>query len=137
MEALKGIQCDIHFHPWAGATFWRNVIACDMAVIPIEKGNALWWGKPENKLVLLWQLGMPVLTTATPVYRRVMDDAGLDMSCSSAAAWGEQLEKLIRSSSAELREIGEHGRHFANRAYSKEEFIQRFDTAFASLGFET
>jgi hypothetical protein len=136
MDALKGIECDKHFHCWEQAVFSRNIIACDLAVIPIDRTNALWWGKPENKLVLLWNLGMPVLTSATPVYRRVMDVAGIDMSCASLAEWGAQLEKLSGMSAAELGAIGSRCREYASATYSRAEFTARFDAAFASLGFD-
>ncbi len=137
LAALNGIECDRHFHRWDRASFSSDIIAGDVAVIPIERANALWWGKPENKLVLLWQLGMPVLTTATPVYRRVMDSAGLPMTCATASEWGEQLERLLTADPATLEAIGRQGRDFANRAYSKEEFVARFDRAFESIGFST
>jgi len=135
-NALKGIDCDKRFHSWERATFSKLITDCDLAVIPIEQSNALWWGKPENKLVLLWQLGMPVLTTATPVYARVMDAAGLDMICASPQQWGEQLERLINSSSVELAAIGDRCRQFACSSYSKDEFLKRFDAAFASIGLD-
>lgn len=134
MDALKGIECETHFHCWDRSTFSRKITTCDVAVIPINRSNALWWGKPENKLVLLWQLGMPVLTTATPVYRRVMDSAEADMTCSSIIAWGEQLERLMSSSAAELGAIGRKVRKYATSAYSRDEFLNRFDAAFASIG---
>ena len=106
-----------------------------MAVIPIDRSNALWWGKPENKLVLLWQLGMPVLTSATPVYRRVMGAAGVEMSCATAAEWGEQLKRLIGADAPTLEVIGRRCRAFADQAYSREEFVRRFDQAFEAIGF--
>jgi hypothetical protein len=134
MNALKGIECDRHFHPWQRETFSRLVTDCDLAVIPIDRSNALWWGKPENKLVLLWQLGMPVLTTSTPVYRRVMEAAGVDMACATAAEWGAQLERLIGAGDSELLQIGSQCREFAGRAYSTGEFVRRFDDAFAAIG---
>jgi hypothetical protein len=135
MDALKGIECDRHFHRWDQSTFSRHVTACDLAVIPIDRSNPLWWAKPENKLVLLWQLGMPVLTTATPVYRRAMEAAEVEMCCASPAEWGERLERMAGASAAELAEIGRKCRHFANAAYSKAEFVKRFDAALASIGF--
>ena len=137
MDALAGIECDKHFHPWDRATFSNAITACDLAVIPIERSNRLWWGKPENKLILLWKLGLPVLTTATPVYRRVMDAAGADMSCSSSEEWGTQLERLIDAGSDELGAIASRCRDYANATYSRSEFISRLDAAFASVGFET
>lgn len=136
MDALKGIECDKHFHCWDRASFARDITACDLAVIPIDQTNALWWGKPENKLVLLWKLGMPVLASATPVYRRVMDAAEIDMTCASAAEWGAQLEKMSEMSATGLGEIGRRCREYAAATYSKAEFTARFDAAFASVGFD-
>jgi hypothetical protein len=137
MDALRGIECDLHFHRWDRTTFSHEITACDIAVIPIDRANSLWWGKPENKLVLLWQLGLPVLTTATPVYRGVMDRAGLDMSCASASEWGSHLERLIAADASSLEAVGAKCRSFANKAYSKEEFMARFDQAFEAIGFTT
>ena len=105
MDALRGIECDKHFHRWERATFSRLVTACDLAVIPIQQANALWWGKPENKLVLLWQLGMPVLATATPVYRRVMEAAGLDLICADASDWKRKLETLAAAAPDDMEQI--------------------------------
>ena len=135
MDALDGIECAKHFHRWDRASFSGDIIACDVAVIPIERSNGLWWGKPENKLILLWQLGMPVLTTATPVYRRVMDAAGADMACATRAEWGAQLERLLEADAPTLEGIGRRGRSFAERTYSAEEFVARFDRAVEAIGF--
>lgn len=134
MRALDGIECDRHFHCWDRTTFSRDIIAGDIAVIPIERSNALWWGKPENKLVLLWQLGMPVLTSATPVYERAMASAGVDMSCATPDEWKQGLERLIVASPSRLEAIGTQCRRYAETAYSRDAFISRFDDALASIG---
>lgn len=136
MDALSGIECDKHFHAWDRATFSAEITACDIAVIPIDERNPLWWAKPENKLVLLWQLGMPVLASATPVYERAMRAAGLEMSCSTAAEWRDRLATLIETNASERGRIGRRCRSHALEAYSKAEFLSRFDRALASIGLE-
>ena len=93
-------------------------------------------GKPENKLVLLWQLGMPVLTSATPAYERAMAAAGLDMVCRSEAEWRSGLERMIGASAEALAAIGTKARTHALTAYSTEEFQKRFDAVFEAVGFE-
>lgn len=135
IDALRGIECEKVFHPWRKDSFARLIKACDASVIPIERSNRLWWGKPENKLVLLWKLGMPVLTSATPVYRRVMDRAGVDMSCASEAEWGAALERLLAAPGPELERIGRKCRAYAEAAYSRDAFLERFDSVFESVGF--
>jgi len=135
LDALRGIECAKTFHRWEKSSFSRHITGGDLGVIPIERRNALWWAKPENKLTLLWQLGMPVLTSATPVYQRTMAAAGLDMTCSGQQEWAEKIEAMTRSRAAELERLGQTGRAYAKRAYSREEFIRRFDLAFEAAGF--
>lgn len=136
MDALKGIECPKIFREWKKDDFSDRIVAADLAVIPIYEPNRLWWGKPENKLVLLWQLGMPVLTTATPVYRRTMAEAGLDMVCEDLADWGAKLERMIAAPAGELAAIGGKARAHALSAYSKEQFQARFDAVFQAVGFD-
>jgi hypothetical protein len=133
---LKGIEAPIVFHPWERETFSKLITASDLAVIPIDTAQAMMRGKPENKLVLLWQLGMPVLTSATPAYERAMAAAGLDMVCRSEAEWRSGLERMIGASAEALAAIGTKARTHALTAYSTEEFQKRFDAVFEAVGFE-
>ena len=80
---------------------------------------------------------MPVLTSATPVYRRVMAAAGIDMCCASATEWGSAAREAGRARAhADLAAIGSRCREYACATYSKDEFTARFDAAFASAGFD-
>jgi hypothetical protein len=59
------------------------------------------------------------------------------MTCATAAEWGEQIDRLLTADPATLEAIGRQGREFAERAYSREEFVARLDRAFESIGFST
>ena len=135
-DLLQGFECDVHFHSWSRATFSSYVTAADVAIIPIDPANAFARGKPENKLVMLWQLGMPVLTSDTPAYRRAMDSAGLDLTCADSTDWRAKLGRMIEASDEERERIAGQGRAYTERAYSKDEFLKRFDRAFELAGFE-
>lgn len=133
---LQGIEAPITFHPWRRETFSQLITAADLAVIPIETTQPMMCGKPENKLVLLWQLGMPVLTSSTPAYQRAMAGAGLDMICTSPAEWQAKLEQMTRTAAEEFEAIGRQGRRHALDAYSAAAFRAPFDAVFTSLGFD-
>jgi glycosyltransferase involved in cell wall biosynthesis len=134
-DALRGIECPIHFHPWHRGSFANQVTAADAAIIPIDLCDAMARGKPENKLVMLWQLGMPVLASDTPAYRRAMSGAGIGLTCASEEEWSAHLEALIAADGADLERIGRQCRTFAETAYSKAEFLRRFDLALETVGF--
>lgn len=134
-DALRGIKHEVTFHRWERDSFSSHITAADAAIIPIDTADPMMRGKPENKLVMMWQLGMPVLTSDTPAYRRAMEWAGLDMICAEAADWGRKLEQLIDAPPGELERLGRQGRAFAEQAFSKEEFLRRFDATFEGAGF--
>ncbi len=136
MDTLRGFECPIFFHEWRKETFCAHIAAADVAVIPIEKANALFRGKPENKLILLWQLGLPVLTTATPAYSRTMARAGLAMACTTLADWKLKLDELSLARGSTLEFLGKKCQRFACDAYSAEQFQSQFDAAFKSAGFD-
>ncbi len=135
VDELRGIECEILFHPWNRTSFSDHITSADLAIIPIDMSNMFACGKPENKLVMLWQLGMPVLASATPAYRRAIDTAGVGKSCATLSDWGAQLDSMISADGAELETIGRNCRAFAEHAYSTEEFLGRFDQALDAVGF--
>jgi hypothetical protein len=136
MDILDGIRCEKHFYPWEKDSFSRRLKAADVAIIPIWPNHRMSNAKPENKLVLLWQLGMPVLTSATPAYVRTMRNAGLDMTCTGSDEWRAALRRMIDASPGELEAMAQAGRRHAATAYSRAEFQAPFDAAFASVGFD-
>jgi hypothetical protein len=136
LEKLRDLKCPVVFHPWERETFSDRIVACDLAIIPIDRDDPMARGKPENKLVLLWQLGMPVLTSSTPAYERAMAAAGLDLTCGDMSQWTERLERMIAAPAGELERIARQGRTCATTAYSKERFQAAFDATFESIGFD-
>jgi len=135
-DALRGIDCEILFHPWERGSFSRHAVAADVAIIPIDSSDAFARGKPENKLVMMWQLGMPVLASATPAYERAMRAAGLDLLCADASGWQARLQQMVTAPPSELQSVGQKGRELAERAYSRGEFMRRFDSVFEAIGLD-
>lgn len=133
-DFLRGFECDVHFHDWDIANFAALVRSADMAVIPIDPADPFAMGKPENKLVMMWRLGMPTATSPTPAYLQAMREAGIDMTCATPLQWANALERLAAASESELRSIGQQCRAYAEKAYSTAEFLSRFDQAFEAAG---
>ncbi|HLL29864.1 MAG TPA: hypothetical protein VK403_02600, partial [Allosphingosinicella sp.] len=135
-ELLAGIDCPVRFTPWQKETFSGHITAADVAVIPMGLSHPMLAKKPENKLVLLWKLGMPVLAGPTPAYRRAMGAAGLDMICGSEREWTERLAALAEAPAETLAELASRGRDHALGAYGQGAFRAPFDRMFSSFGFE-
>ncbi|HYI41919.1 MAG TPA: hypothetical protein VE053_16545 [Allosphingosinicella sp.] len=134
-ELLAGIECPIRLSLWQKETFSGHITAADLAVIPMDFSHPMFAQKPENKLVLLWKLGMPVLAGPTPAYRRAMAAAGLDMICETERDWTERLAALAEAPADDLAQLARRGHDHALGAYSEDAFRAPFDRIFSSFGF--
>lgn len=126
---------DQFLYAWNERTLSAIATQCDLGVIPIPLDQPMFAAKPENKLLLLWRMGIPVVASATLAYRRTMHDADVEGLCSGASEWLTTIERF--AGDEELRrESAERGRAFVERTQSEEAFLHRYDQLFASLGYE-
>jgi len=122
-------------HAWDKNTFAGVITGCDIAVIPIDVRNPVAAGKPQNKLLLLWRMGMPVVTSATAAYSRAMNEAGQALTCKDDAEWLTNLERLILDEEAR-RYAGESGRAYAAGRFGEARTYDQWDAVFRSVGLD-
>ena len=102
-------------------------------MIPIDRSDKLMWYKPENKLLLLWQTGIPVLTTGTPAYKRVMQEAGIFMTCDTNEDWLDQLSKFRSLDETGRASIMQKAQHWLAENHSRQAICKKWDTIFESV----
>ena len=73
---MRKVFNSVKLHLWDESTCSDIIRNCDLAVIPIDLSDPFAFGKPENKLLLFWGMGMPVVTSAIPAYVRAMQAVG-------------------------------------------------------------
>lgn len=132
-DILKTLKCQYHLVNWTKNSFSEMISNADLAIIPIEPKCAMMWNKPENKLLLFWEIGLPTLTSNTPTYKRVMDCAGIDFYCASSGEWLQKIEEYMESSLEYRNSISEKMRYYLQRFHSKDEILRKWDLIFESL----
>jgi hypothetical protein len=130
-QMLPGVT--LRLHRWCPETLADVACYSDIGIIPMPVGNAISRAKPENKLLLLWRLGLPVITSATPAYARAMAGAGLDLAAESDADWHRHLNELL-SSEHRRRQAAYRGRIHAEAEYSEDRLFERWRQAWEALG---
>jgi glycosyltransferase involved in cell wall biosynthesis len=131
----KKVFANVVCHPWEEASCAALICACDLAVIPIDLSDPFTRGKPENKLALLWKMGMPVVVSATPAYERTMSSAGLDHVCRTEADWIRTIREMMDSKKSR-RTAALKGYEHATTNYTEARIFSRWDSVFASCGFD-
>src|SRR5205085_10342320 len=109
LNLISGMVDDVRLHPWNESTAARIITSCDLALIPIPLDDPINAGKPENKLLIFWRMGMPAIVSATPAYSRVMEEAGINMAARTLQEWMSYLEHYMKDEQAR-RDAGERGR---------------------------
>lgn len=96
-EVFKDSGITFHLYDWNAATFSSIAAACDFALIPIPDDPVM-RAKPESKLLLLWSIGVPVITSRTLSYARVMKAIGAEgQACATAEDWRQAILNLASS----------------------------------------
>lgn len=125
--------CDrVYLYEWNEQMCANIICASDLAVIPIDLSDPLVRGKPENKLMLFWRMGVPTVTSATPAYERAMAKAGLRMACHDEIEWFDTLEKYMTDEAAR-RSAGLAGKSLAASDYGEEVILRKWDKLFSSI----
>jgi glycosyltransferase involved in cell wall biosynthesis len=133
-KKLHKIFPTAHFHDWTASNFARVACECDLAVIPLQLSDPFASGKPENKLLLFWRMGIPVITSATPAYVRAMQGAGLNLTIRDERGWDTAIEKLMQNE-ALRHQAGRLGKDYTEQQYSEAMLLAKWDSLFESLGF--
>ena len=123
---------EVYLYEWNEPMLATIVTGCDLALIPIPPDVPIFAGKPANKLLLFWRMGVPVVTSATPAYVREMRAAGLDMACASKEEWFNKLAHYISDEDAR-RETARRGNAYVATRYSEEALLSRWDNLFRTL----
>ena len=130
---LNKLKCKYYLLNWEIRSFSENIANADLAIIPISSDQRMMWNKPENKLLLLWEIGIPTLTSATPAYNHVMDLAGLDLYCSSSDEWVQQIKEYANSSIEYREALVEKANDYLHKFHNREKILNNWDSIFDSL----
>lgn len=132
LSLTRGLCDHVYLYSWNEQTCSSIICATDLAVIPIDLNDHFARGKPENKLVLFWRMGVPTVTSSTPAYDRAMARAGLSMTCRTESDWVDTLEKCMTDETGR-RHAGAVGRSLAESVYGESALMQQWDKLFGSI----
>jgi glycosyltransferase involved in cell wall biosynthesis len=129
-EVFKESDITFHLYAWNAVTFSSIAAACDFALIPIPEDPVM-WAKPENKLLLLWSIGVPVITSRTPSYARVMKAIGAEgQACVTPEDWRRAVLNLVSSDKWRTENMRSANTYLANHI-NDESFFNTWDSVFS------
>lgn len=110
----------------------ENVKKCaelsSMGIIPIDSSDNFAFYKSENKLLSMWNLGLPVLYSRIPSYERVATLAGQLEACLDPEQWKDALDVVASSSDVRAR-FKRTGLEYVNLYSNHESLMSKWDQA--------
>ena len=112
--------------PWSIDNLLEYSSKSEFAIIPIDTKDKFANLKPENKLLGLWVLGLPVLFSDTPAYMRVAKDARLVETCIKQEDWRKSLDLHQQLSD---QHYSDAANDYLENYHTKEILIEKWETA--------
>jgi len=132
-EVKKYIDINnIYLYQWNELTVSHISSACDFAVIPINSNDTMDNGKPEDKLLIFWLMGLPAVVSETPAHLRAMKGAGVSMACSTTNDWVSTIKDIV-DNKTKRNQSAEKGFAYASRVNSEEATMLLWDDLFEDI----
>jgi len=118
--------------PWTPENLVECAEVSTVAMIPIDLSVPMQRLKPENRLLIMWRLGLPCLTSASPAYVRVSQTAGVSAVSNTLEEWSENFNRLLSDPVFAIDEI-RAGQNYLRENHNRTILLNKWDTAFESV----
>ena len=123
---------NFHLNKWSLDTVVNTAQKSHLSVLPLDPLGTLNPLKAENRLLMMWRVGLPVLTSPSLAYSRVMANTKLDGICSTPSEWREKITQMVES--PEIRkESVERGQQYIRDTHSEALVLEAWDNLFESV----
>jgi hypothetical protein len=101
-------------------------------MIPIDLSVPMQRLKPENRLLIMWRLGLPCLTSPSPAYVRVGAHTSLTVACNNSQEWIENFDRLLKEPDYS-KSIVIAGQNYLRENHNRTVLLNKWDLAFESV----
>ena len=103
-----------------------------LGVLPVNISNPIQYLKPENRVLIMWRLGIPVIASDTPAYSRIMKSSGIAQLPNLAGEWIDSISRLVKDRDY-ARFTLEQGQKYLNENHNYEKFNSAWNHAIESV----
>ena len=129
---LHGLSSRANVIPWSPNNLVNSSRKSFAAIIPIDVSIPMQRLKPENRLLIMWRLGLPCLTSPTPAYERVANQARTLTVCNNSSEWSEVLNQILNDPDFAFSQI-EAGQNYVRENHTKSQLLKKWDFAIDSV----
>lgn len=129
---LSSVFDRISIIPWSPKNLVSVAKRSSISMIPIDLTVPMQKLKPENRLLIMWRLGLPCLTSPSAAYTRVSSIAGVKAVCDSPEAWLENFSNLLSDPAFALEQVL-RGQIYLRENHNQKILLSKWDQAIESV----
>ena len=118
--------------PWSIQNVIDETYGAALSTLPLDPRNFLNPLKPENRLLIMWRLGVPCLTSPNLAYERVMKISGNKNMCDGESEWLQQMDMILENPDIQ-RSIVENGQNYIMEFHRLADTLQKWDEVFETI----
>ena len=103
-----------------------------LSIIPIDLSIPMQKLKPENRLLIMWRLGLPCVTSPSPAYLRVSKEAGTNLVSNTSDEWILNIRRLLDDPTFARDEMLA-GENYVREKHNSTVLLSKWDAAFESV----
>ena len=118
----------VQIEQWNIQNLTRFAQNSSLGVLPISANKGYNHLKAENRLLIMWRLGLPVLASPLDSYIRVMREADIPGICEDKSEWSRK-SKLLSNSLQLQQEFIEKAQNYLSKRHTVEDLLEKWDAA--------
>jgi len=129
---LQNLGCKYRFVEWSLENVIKTAENAKVGLVPVNVKSAFQSLKPENRMLIMWRLGLPCLASATPSHLRVATEAKLENTFQDSEALYIQLSNMLKSTEMQEENVN-RGQKYLAEHHNLDIFLSSWDKAIASV----
>ncbi len=131
-KMLRRLACEYKLLPWSLKNVSKAAENSSVGIIPVNVKSSFQKLKPENRLLIMWRLGLPGLVSATPSHLRVSSTAKLQNTFTDSESLHTLLSHLLDSEEKREENV-RAGQLYLSEYHNLDLFLTSWDTALESV----
>ncbi len=123
---------NFQFHPWSIQEVIARSSEAHLALVPVDLDSGIQRLKPENRLLIMFRLGVPCLTSAISSYKRVESILKTKVTCESPQDWNSAINHFLFDQELAAHQVAQ-GQKYLKEQHNEDLLFDKWDKAISSL----
>ena len=129
---LQNLGCKYRFVEWSLENVTKTAENAKIGLVPVNVKSAFQSLKPENRMLIMWRLGLPCLVSATPSHLRVARETKLENTFQDSEDLYFQLSNMLQSPEMQEENV-KRGQVYLAEYHNLDIFLSSWDKVIASV----